>query len=211
VALKTFKLRNAANSFDPTFIAKVRSGFDGKAVVSLDGSIDLLGTKLLFSDESDSLNPGTTVNVWLDHHFTCASLSDIEAHQREREEAQFVKRESDRARRNAQREEAASFNTALSQKIPARWCPGVKMVASGLSANSWGDGRSRATVEHVYLLDDLNVGRLKRREGDFLCQNSKTRLGGLDPRSLWVDGDGMAFEPKVTCKVCLAIAERLAK
>ena len=92
-----------------------------------------------------------------------------------------------------------------------QWCPGVKEVISGLSASSWGDGRNRTSVEHIYLLEDMRVGRFKRKEGDFLCANSKAgwNAGWADPRSEWVDGDGQLYKPKITCKACLSIVNQL--
>lgn len=210
VTLKNYKLTIAGKTIDPTLIAKMQCGAV-EAVVSQDGIIDLSGSKLLFTDTAEALGPGTSVRIWLDRHFYCASLTDIEAHRLAHEAAQHAKEQQELDRRNALRDEAVTFNTTLVQKIPARWCPGVKMVLSGVSANSWGDGLNRATVEHVYLLEDLEVGRLKRKAGDFLCTNSSTRLGGLDPRSHWEDGDGQSYEPKVTCKVCLSIVESLTK
>jgi hypothetical protein len=210
VTLKTYKLTIAANTVDPLLIARIQSGAV-EAVISGDATVEVAGSKLLFADTAEALGPGTPVKVWLNRYFYCASLADLAADRMEHEAVQLAKEQKERERRNALRDEAAAFNAVLASKIPVQWCPGVKEVMSGLSASSWGDGRNRASVEHVYLLGDMQVGRLKRKVGDFLCANSNTRLGGLDPRSVWVDGDGQTYEPKITCKACLQVVDRLTK
>lgn len=92
-----------------------------------------------------------------------------------------------------------------------RWDVGIKDVLSGLSQTSFGDGRNRATVEHIYLLEPLQAGRLARKAGDFLCtaasgSNGKRWSSKVIERSH--DGDGLPYQPKVSCRACLAAAER---
>jgi hypothetical protein len=53
-----------------------------------------------------------------------------------------------------------------------------------------------------------------RDEGDFLCSSSKASNGKRwsdQTADLWVDGDGKAFQPPVTCKKCLDIAYRISE
>jgi hypothetical protein len=81
-----------------------------------------------------------------------------------------------------------------------------------LTENSWGDGRNRRTVDHILLLEPLQVGRLKRRERDFLCSSSAARngkrwSGQVIDRA--IDGYGNEYPPAVTCQTCLRLAERL--
>jgi hypothetical protein len=94
------------------------------------------------------------------------------------------------------------------------WDVGIKDVLSGLSETSWGDGRSAATVEHVYLLEPLTAGRLVRQAGDFLCTaaagtNGKRWSSKVIERAH--DGDGQPYRPRPTCKACLALAKRWMK
>lgn len=208
--VKTYILRTHNGLIDPSMLAKMRDGrFDGNTVILDDNSIVLLGTKFVFVNKENNLEPGTAVRVWLSNNFTCASLSNIESYNQEREVARLLNEQQEKARMNAYRDESAVFNSSL--PIPVKWCTGVKQVLSGLSGKSWGDGRMRSSVEHVYLLEDLKVGRIKRNKYDFLCSNSKSRLGGLHFETFlkWVDGDGNHYEPKVTCKKCLTIVERM--
>ena len=102
---------------------------------------------------------------------------------------------------------AAEVNASL--LIPVPWTSGFKSVLSGLSENSWGDGRSLRTVIHVLLLGDVREGRFVRNSGNFLC----TAPGGSDGMQ-WVSpathrtGEHGNFVSEITCKQCLKIASR---
>jgi hypothetical protein len=82
---------------------------------------------------------------------------------------------------------------------------------SGLSSRSAGDGWDRATVNHVVIDGEVNIGRLSRSAGDLLCRKSSSLGGrsmGVTGRGDW-DGhtDPNPETTRVTCKSCL---ERLA-
>src|SRR5260370_26654878 len=49
------------------------------------------------------------------------------------------------------------FNEKI--KLPVPWTTGIKMVLSGLSERSNGDGESKRTVLHILLTSDLSRGR----------------------------------------------------
>ena len=95
-----------------------------------------------------------------------------------------------------------------SEWLPVRWQVGQKDVLRGLSARSWGDGRSKATVNHIHLLEPLEKGRLVRTAGDFLCTAAQgsngRRWSSVEATAL--DGDGGNYQPKVTCSKCLSLA-----
>lgn len=122
----------------------------------------------------------------------------------EREEREAKKREA--AKRY--RQEAEEFNAQFN--IPVEWTTGYKAVLSGLSENSWGDGRYRSTVNHILLQEDLQQGRLKRKAGDFLCSATERgkRWGSFDDPVEFAYDDNGAFQPKISCQSCLKIAER---
>ncbi len=181
------------------------------AVVGADRAITVLGEQLVFATADDTLPPGTAVEVWIATTIVCASLADIHADQAARQAQEEARRERYRQRLNDLRCAAEAFNARL--KLPARWDTGYKDVISGLSATSMGDGRNRASVEHILLLEPLTHGRLRRDAGDFLCsstsaQNGKAWSGTSISRSQ--DGDGVSYAPQITCKACLKIAERWA-
>lgn len=208
--LTSCELRIASDLIDPTFIARMQRAVNARAVVEADGSVTIHGELLVFADKAVSMAPGTEVEVSLgSRSFSCRSVADIEAFLAQKRTEELEEKEKERIRLNAFRDESISFNATL--PIPVKWCVGIKEVLSGLSGKSWGDGSMRATVEHVYLLEDMQVGRIKRNKHEFLCSSSKSRLGGNfdEPCVEWVDGDSKLYEPKVTCKTCLAIIERM--
>lgn len=191
---------------NPIWFNRICSGRHA-ATVTQDGTVLLDGEMLTFRDAS--LPSGTPVEVWLNFagHFVCATRADIEAESAARATREHEAAEKRRLQLNALRAEAEAFNTRI--RLPVRWETGIKDVLSGLSEHSWGDGRNKATVEHIYLLEPLAAGRLKRDEGDFLCtsasgSNGKRWSGQIAERA--VDGDGNRYQPKVTCKACLARA-----
>lgn len=194
---------------EPFWFGKVRHG-QHPATVSEDGSsVTVEGVALTF--RSDRPAPGAAVKVWINGSgfFVCATDADLEADAAARQAAQEAADRARRDRLNTLRDEAQAFNARL--RLPVEWDVGIKDVLSGLSETSWGDGRSKATVEHVYLIEPLTAGRLVRQAGDLLC----TSAGGTNGKR-WsskvveraYDGDGKPYRPKVTCKVCLAFARR---
>ena len=102
----------------------------------------------------------------------------------------------------------ASSLRGAERMFPVRGQVGQKDVLRGLSARSWGDGRSKATVNHIHLLEPLEKGRLVRTAGDFLftaAQGSNgRRWSSVEATAL--DGDGGNYQPKVTCSKCLSLA-----
>lgn len=178
-------------------------------MVSAEQSVCVEGVALRVLGEG--LPPGTAVRVWLNGSgfFVCATEAEIVRADETRRAAAAERDAQERARRDRQRDDALAFNAGI--KLPVAWDVGIKDVLSGLSERSNGDGRSKATVEHIYLLDDLVEGRLRRRSGDFLFT---AVAGGHGKR--WSDsvverahdGADTPYQPKVTCKACLRLADR---
>jgi len=205
--MKTYPV-SGPGLLEPVWFNKVRHG-QHAAVVAEDGSVTLEGVALRLRDEAPA--PGTAVQVWLNGSgfFVCATLDEIEREARARRDAEAAGAERQRQLRNAMRADAEAFNARIA--LPVKWDVGIKDVLSGLRENSWGDGRSKATVEHIYLLEPLDAGRLTRKEGDFLCTpasgtNGKRWSSKIVERCH--DGEGTAYQPRVTCKACLALATR---
>ena len=94
--------------------------------------------------------------------------------------------------------------------IPFKWSVGIKDVLSGLSFNSMGNGRNSATVGHVLVLEDVQIGRLKRQAFTFLC-TSKSGSDGKNWSGTRFDEsgeiltaqDGTSYLHPITCKSCL--------
>ncbi|WP_298601246.1 hypothetical protein [uncultured Zoogloea sp.] len=196
---------------EPFWFNKVRHG-QHAAVVAEDGTVTLEGVALRVRDEAPA--PGTAVQVWLNGSgfFVCATLEEIEREAQARRNAEAAEAERRRQKLNAMRADAEAFNARIA--LPVKWDVGIKDVLSGLSENSWGDGRSKATVEHIYLLEPLEAGRLTRKEGDFLCTSASGTNGKRWSSKIVErchDGEGTPYQPKVTCKACLALAQRWMK
>jgi hypothetical protein len=204
--MKTYPVSGPA-LLQPSWFNKVRHG-QHAAVVTEAGTVTLEGVPLRLRGERPT--PGTAVQVWINSagFFVCATLDEIERDAQTMRDAKASEAERRRQKLNAMRADAEAFNARI--VLPVKWDVGIKDVLAGLSQNSWGDGRSKATVEHIYLLEPLKVGRLVRREGDFLCtsassSNGKRWSGKIVERSH--DGEGTPYQPKVACKACLALAQ----
>lgn len=104
--------------------------------------------------------------------------------------------------------EARAFNAGIT--LPVQWDVGIKDVLSGLSEGSLGDGRSKATVGHIYLLKDFEAGRFKRHKGDFFCTSTSGSNGKRWSTTVEqaYDGASAPYQPKVTCKAHLRLAAR---
>ncbi len=204
--MKTYQL-SGPDLLEPFWFNRVRHG-QHPASVAADATVTVEGVTLHLRGEHPPV--GSAVQVWLGFSgfFVCATTAEIERDAAERRERQAAEEAQHRARLDAQREEAKAFNARIA--LPVHWDVGIKDVLSGLSENSWGDGRSKATVEHIYLLEDFEAGRIKRRKGDFLCTSANGSNGKRWSTTVERahDGSGAPYQPKVTCKACLKLAER---
>ncbi|SHE65743.1 hypothetical protein SAMN05444392_102254 [Seinonella peptonophila] len=118
-------------------------------------------------------------------------------------------REIEEKKESEHKQRAKEFNESLN--IPVNWRPDIKMVMSGLSENSMGNGMNRRSVYHVLLLDDLKDGRLKRSSPSFLCTSKNGSNGNKNWNIYEEDYDRWTMEHKVTCKQCIKIAKRWEK
>lgn len=193
---------------NPHWFNRVRQG-QHPAIVSADATVMVEGVALRLRGER--LPAGTAVRVWLNAagFFVCATEAEIERAAEERRAKLAAEDAQARARLDALRDEALAFNAKIS--LPVQWDVGIKDVLSGLSESSWGDGRSKATVHHIYLLEAFDAGRFKRRKGDFLC-TSASRSNGRRWSAAVVerahDRFNAPYQSKVTCKACLRLAAR---
>lgn len=169
------------------------------------GHVQVAGFTLDFRRGETPYPDGTRVRVWCSRDLVCESLQEIELRRQERARQAEMEARQDFARRSRRRLEAYQFNRGLN--VPVKWKPEIKHVIGGLTVNSSGNGQTRRSVWHIYLLEDLEEGRLKRSKHSFLCtQQEGCHFGELiDPHSM------INNHIKVTCKSCLAIAKRWQK
>lgn len=208
--LKTYRLRHQG-FIDPRWFNRAIQGEQVVTVQEGGRSVELLGMRLeiVYEPGDPPLAEGTLLRVGLNRNFYAYTQADWE-----RREAQIKAREAfEEAKWREQlsriRAEAEAFNARL--RLPVKWTVGIKDVLSGLTEHSSGNGRNRATVEHILLLEDLDAGRIKRQADSFLCTSRSgsdgKRWSGSE-KEYWVDGEGNRFAPKVSCKKCLEIARR---
>lgn len=85
--------------------------------------------------------------------------------------------------------------------IPFEYTTAIKLRLSGLTRGSTGTGRARDTVNHLFVEEAFQEGRLSRDEGVYLCDPN--------PTSRFPADEGKHDEPqKVTCSACLNLMER---
>lgn len=172
------------------------------------GVIDLDGVQLTFMTE-DRPEDGTPVRVWLSGNFYCQTVADYDAGILTARTRESDEKERLRLRANEDRDKAVAFNRTI--RLPIQWDVDQKVVLSGLSEGSFGDGAYRNTVYHILCLEELACGRLKRRSGDFLCTAASRTNGAFVSSRLRhkiTDGEGQLYTPRVTCKACLRLAAR---
>jgi hypothetical protein len=154
------------------------------------------------------------VYVWLGRYFfyfcTADEKTDIEKKAAQQAE---IEKQQDIDRRNAVRAAADTYYQQYDLPFTFEAC--IKDVLSGLSASSNGDGCKTNTVIHIRLNEDINIGRLNRRKGDFLCTTAQSGTNGQNyadqiSDECW-DGDGNKYTPAITCKQCMKLMEKYKK
>lgn len=203
--MKDYKVNPESGMLDPRWVNSVRPTHILE--VGADSGLMVEGVKWVF--RAEALPPGTKVMFHLYPYPIAFELAEYEAERGRLAKAEEERERQYRLRCDAAREKALAFNATI--KLPVHWVVGIKDVLSGLSENSWGDGRNQRTVHHVLLQEPLDVGRLHRNTNDFLCtsaskNNGKRWSGRLVETHL--DGDGKPYQPQVTCKNCLDFVKR---
>jgi hypothetical protein len=197
-------------AFDPRWFNKHRSG-KFLATIAEDSILVVDEVKFRFENQQTAPPPGTQVQVWLTRWFVCETENDRLKREAAYKARQAEEAEKERIRCNQRRDQAIAINAGI--KLPVQWVSGIKDVLSGLSANSLGDGRKRNTVQHIYLLESLHSGRIKRKAHDFLCTSASGANGKQWSdyvREYCYDGEGKEYQAPITCKKCLELAERLS-
>lgn len=88
--------------------------------------------------------------------------------------------------------------------IPFKFSSEIKVVLSGLSERSAGNGCSKATVRHIVLLEDLTDRKLRRKSGQFLCSQPTGIVKHFDDRESALD----EIQERITCRECLRKLEK---
>jgi len=91
-------------------------------------------------------------------------------------------------------------------KIPFKFIAEIKIVLSGLSEFSNGDGCRKNSVYHVVLKEDFAHGSLKREKNQYLCSQQKGNFIELGDYKKIED-----LQQVITCKECLKRIEKYKK
>lgn len=167
-----------------------------------DGMVRVRESRFAFISPEDALPPGTNVTLRITREGFFGITDEDQQQFDDWCRAEYDRSNAEYAERvRRYREESASFNAALA--IPYKWRPAHRIVLSGLLEHSNGDGRRRNTVIHVMFDEDVKIGRLKRKAGQFLC-STHTDAFGSEPDYRASEGH------PVTCKQCLAMAQRFS-
>lgn len=193
---------------NPAVVSTLQSRME-TGTVREDGRVDLdeIGVQgeALEQVGENPVEPGTDVVVRLqggDPH--CRPLAEQKRVEREVKE-RAEKRDRARERlKDWKHRRAREFWDRYD--IPIQWDVAIKGRRSGLSRGSWGDGRAADTVEHLYVLEGFEDGRLERDADRYLCDDSAEHRFTEGERRENSDGD--TFTPPVTCKTCLTLMDR---
>ncbi len=172
-----------------------------------DGKIQI--GDMSFEFTGDRYKDGTAVEVAVARQFYCVSLEDKQREETERQQAAEARRAAE-AIAQKQREEANQiFNNGLN--VPARWQPDIKLNLSTMNDRGLANGGKRNSVHHIFLLEDLNTGKLNRTTGDSLCTQGVENAHWKYVLYKNVTDEERAKQLRwgaVNCRACLKIAER---
>jgi hypothetical protein len=195
----------------PTGLIRQVQGSGMTGTVTDDGDIRLhddRNTRLVVAEtygEPDDLEPGGEVKIvyrrkdlWAKTARQARGEAMAKAHEKRREE------ERKRREQNEKRREAEAFWSQYD--LPFEHGVRIKQVRSGLLRGSSGTGRNANTVEHLYVHEAFEDGRLAREAGTYLCDPG-AHIPDQDDITR-TDAEGTQYVPPVTCSTCLDRMER---
>lgn len=186
----------------PSLVKVIKNGCTGK--VNEHGKVTIDGIDDELKQVDGSIPPGTEVYVWYRGGTTyCEPVAVREEIEKRKKRRQQEQQEQKRQRRNAKRDEANQFWKQYD--IPFDHDVAIKGRRSGLTHGSDGTGRDASTVEHLFVKEAFEAGRLEREEMTYLCDGT-ANIRFTEERFL--DGNDDEYVPKITCKQCLEMMER---
>ncbi|MDS0243108.1 MULTISPECIES: hypothetical protein [unclassified Haloferax] len=189
----------------PGLVDTLRSGVEGTVGEGGRIQLDDHDHTLCLSD-TDEVEPGTRVYVrYFDRRRAtyCRPSEEREREQRRKERRRELKQKARERVKDWRRRRAEAFWEDYD--LPFEYDIAQKGQRSQLQRGSTGTGTTSQTVNHLYVLESFEQGRLKRKANRYLCDNQAefrfTEVRGTD-------SDGESFVPRVTCKTCLSRMER---
>ena len=141
-------------------------------------------------------------------YFHVSKKDTYEKYQEIKKELQKVrqKKNSISSQYESIRKEIEKYEFWEQYDMPFKFVADVKPVLSGLTERSWGNGCNKATVYHIRLRENITLGRLKRKNDEYLCSQQS---GNAYYNNSSVDINDI--QDVVTCKQCLKIIEKFKK
>lgn len=139
--------------------------------------------------------------------FTKKELEELEKEKQKREEEYRKRKEEERKieekKSELYMEECKDFYKNLN--IGVKYTPVIRLVMSGLTENSMGNGIYKNTVTHLRIEEDLTTGRFHRKAGECLCKCERKGKKKLWDDEAILSHNNKEYYNKVTCKSCLKI------
>jgi len=141
-------------------------------------------------------------------YFHVAKKDDYNKYQEKQKKLQKVKQEKYlvSGKYEAKRKDIEKYEFWEQYDMPFKFVADVKPVLSGLTERSWGNGCNKATVYHIRLRENITLGRLKRKNDEYLCSQQS---GNAYYNNSSVDINDI--QDVITCKQCLKIIEKFKK
>lgn len=191
---------------NPAFVQNIQQG-TAKGIVQ-EGAVEA-GGDLYQIKGHECPEDGTEVIIRDgDNGLYCETVEQVEQEKAERQRDRHEKerqREHEQARKqDRRRAEALQFWEGYD--IPFEYDVRIKVRLSGLTRGSNGTGRAKDTVEHLYVREGFEEGRLSRSADRYLCDDDAHIRD--EESEVAADSNGNSYEKPVTCKACLNLMER---
>lgn len=195
---------------NPALVKQLRRG-TATGVVR-EGAVEYAGDRLTIKGDEQP-EKGAEVGIRGGHgSFYCKTVEQIEKEKRERKqrrEERRREREREQARKQDRRR-AEALRFWESYDIPFEYDVRIKVRRSGLLRGNSGTGRAKNTVEHLYVMEAFEEGRLSREADRYLCDD-EAHIRDEDAGMSRSDSDGNPYQKRVTCKACLDLMERFER
>lgn len=162
--------------------------------------------KSIFISDENSALIGKKVYLKFDYSgFLVATLkSEDDAYEEKLISIRAIEHEITTLTRLKEQAEVQQWHEDL--QMPFDYRVDVKVVLSGLSESSMGNGCKRNSQFHMITLEDYKDGRYERKAGQFLCTQPKGRIA-MDYQEL--DKEDNSKDYIITCPECLKRIERI--
>ncbi len=184
-----------------------------KDAIYKDGFIFIGHEKLYFESQADEALAMVTLKnddemvFYIKYPYFCVTKKEnYDKYQQVQNDLQELRKQKKgiETKINSIEEEIKKYEFWKKYNIPFNFISDIKIVLSGLTESSLGNGCNKATVNHIRVAEDIKIGRLKRKAGDYLCtqQKGSTYCESVDNKNI------NEVQEIITCKQCLKMIEK---